>query len=159
MTTDYWRQISEQQINPKYPQTYSYVYSLLCYINSINTVKMMTCFEKSSAIFKPDSGTRKHKMAEYLNKKTTLCEIIFFVRQSRRFLLLADIISHLSVFNPLNPELNPICYLLALLGAHHFLHVSRIRVKLLTFRILMSYIYGAPILDVSRSHTTTQHSR
>jgi len=46
--------------------------------------------------------------------------------------------SHL---NPLNPELNPICYLLALLGAHHFLHVSRIRVKLLTFRLLMSYIY------------------
>jgi len=43
--------------------------------------------------------------------------------------------------NPLKPELNPICYLLALLGAHHFLHVSRIRVKLLTFRLLMSYIY------------------
>ena len=60
--------------------------------------------------------------------------------------------------NPLNPELNPICYLLALL-AHYFLHVSRIRVKLLTLRLLMSYIYGAPILDVSRSHTTTQHSR
>ena len=61
--------------------------------------------------------------------------------------------------NPLNPELNPIFYLLALLGAHHFLHVSRIRVKLLTLRQLMSYIFGAPILDVSRSHTTTQHSR
>jgi len=29
----------------------------------------------------------------------------------------------------------------------------------LTVRWLMSYIYGAPILDVSRSHTTTQHSR
>ena len=43
--------------------------------------------------------------------------------------------------NPLNPELNPICYLLALLGAYHFLHVSRIKVKLLTFRLLMSYIY------------------
>jgi len=27
-------------------------------------------------------------------------------------------------FNPLNPELYPICYLLALLGAHHFLHVA-----------------------------------
>ena len=66
-------------------------------------------------------------------------------------------------FNHLNPELNPICYLLALLGTHHFLHVRRIRVKLLTFRLLMLYIYiyiyGAPILDVSRSHTTTQHSR
>ena len=70
--------------------------------------------------------------------------------------------SHVSIIrkiNPLNSELNPICFLLALLGAHHFLHVSRIRVKLLTFRLLMSYIYGAPILDVSRSHTTTQHSR
>ena len=66
-------------------------------------------------------------------------------------------------FNPLHPELNPICYLLALLGAHHFLHVSRIRVKSLTFRRVMSYIYiyiyGAPILDVSRSHIKTQHSR
>jgi hypothetical protein len=29
----------------------------------------------------------------------------------------------------------------------------------LTLTRLMSYIYGAPILDVSRSHTTTQHSR
>jgi hypothetical protein len=32
-------------------------------------------------------------------------------------------------FNSLNAELNPICHLLALLGAHHILHVSRIRVK------------------------------
>jgi len=31
--------------------------------------------------------------------------------------------------NPLNAELNPICYLLALLGAHPILHVIRIRVK------------------------------
>ena len=67
--------------------------------------------------------------------------------------------THTITFNPLKPELSSICYLLALLGAHHFLHVSRIRVKLLTFRLLLSYIYGAPILDVSRSHTTTQHSR
>jgi len=34
-----------------------------------------------------------------------------------------------SVINPLNAELNPICHLLALLGAHHILHVSRIGVK------------------------------
>jgi len=31
--------------------------------------------------------------------------------------------------------------------------------KCLTLRRLTSYIYGAPILDVSRSHTATQHSR
>jgi len=31
--------------------------------------------------------------------------------------------------NPLNAELNPICRLLALLGAHLILHVSRVRVN------------------------------
>ena len=31
--------------------------------------------------------------------------------------------------NPLNAELNPTCHLLALLGAHHILHVSRIKVN------------------------------
>ena len=73
--------------------------------------------------------------------------------------LVVEFLFDIGKINPLNPELNPICYLLALLGARHFLHVSRIRVKLLTFRLLMSYIYEAPILDVSRSHTTTQHTR
>jgi len=32
--------------------------------------------------------------------------------------------------NPLNAEVNPICPLLALFGAHHILHVSRQRVKM-----------------------------
>ena len=31
--------------------------------------------------------------------------------------------------NPLNADLNPVCHLLALLGAHHILHVSNISVK------------------------------
>jgi len=35
----------------------------------------------------------------------------------------------LTNFNPSNSDLNPICHLLALLEAHHILHVSRIRVK------------------------------
>ena len=48
-------------------------------------------------------------------------------------------ISRVFPINTLNPELNPICCLLALLGANHFLHVSRIKVKSLTFRLLMSY--------------------
>jgi len=58
----------------------------------------------------------------------------------------------LLVLNPLNPELNAICYLLALL-AHHFLHVSRIRVKLLTLRLLMSYIYMERIFLMFLDHT------
>ena len=39
------------------------------------------------------------------------------------------VVNSMTYFNPLSPELIPICYLLALLGAYHFLHVSRIRVK------------------------------
>ena len=34
-----------------------------------------------------------------------------------------------SEINPLKAELNPICHLLALLGAHHIFHVSRMRVN------------------------------
>jgi len=94
----------------------------------------------------------------YSLRKVTMPKLRFrdiFLLQSSGSLLSVDC----WFLNPLKPELNPICYLLALLGAHNFLHVSRIRVKLLTFRRLMSCIYAAPILDVSRSHTTTQHSR
>jgi len=40
-----------------------------------------------------------------------------------------NICSRNMVFNPLNAELNPICHLMALLGSHRILHVSRIRVK------------------------------
>ena len=37
-----------------------------------------------------------------------------------------------SGFKGLKAELNPICYLLALLGARHILHVSGLRVKFST---------------------------
>jgi len=43
-------------------------------------------------------------------------------------------------FNPLNTELNPICHLLALLGAHLILHVSRIRVKTIRISIFVIQI-------------------
>jgi len=36
---------------------------------------------------------------------------------------------------PLNAKLNPIRHLLALLGAHHILHVSRIRVYVLALGV------------------------
>ena len=75
--------------------------------------------------------------------------------------LLSHLITHTlsaALFNPLNTELNPICYLLALLGAHHFLHVSRIRVKSLTLRQLMSYIY-IYIYDISSLRVNTSALR
>jgi hypothetical protein len=40
------------------------------------------------------------------------------------------------MFNPLNAELNPICHLLAFVGAHHILHTGRIRVKIKKKKLL-----------------------
>ena len=37
--------------------------------------------------------------------------------------------TYYKLFNPLNAQLNPISHLLTLLGAHHILHVSKIRVN------------------------------
>jgi hypothetical protein len=39
-------------------------------------------------------------------------------------------ISFACTLNPLNAKLKPICHLLALLEAHHILHISRIRVNI-----------------------------
>jgi hypothetical protein len=48
---------------------------------------------------------------------------------------------HITLLNPLYAKLNPICHLLALLGAQHILHFSRIRVNVitLTLTILCKY--------------------
>jgi hypothetical protein len=56
--------------------------------------------------------------------------------------------------NPLNAELNPICHLLALLGAQHILYVSRIRVKRIK---LLSYpisILSSAVVVITGVHLT-----
>ena len=58
-------------------------------------------------------------------------------------------------FIPLNIQLNPICHLLALLEAHHILHVSRIRVNTLNAQLnpichLLALLEAHHILHVSR---------
>ena len=61
---------------------------------------------------------------------------LFFLYWNFRFTLTQPACLHIlycsCIINPLNTELNPICHLLALLGAHHILHVSRIRVNRLS---------------------------
>jgi hypothetical protein len=42
--------------------------------------------------------------------------------------------------NPLNAELNPICHLLALLGARRILHVSKIRVNIFKIFVILKSI-------------------
>jgi hypothetical protein len=77
-----------------------------------------------------------------LKKEATYSfELEFIWETTRRHIAAVVRISDLAI-NPLNSELNPICHLLALLGAHHILHVSKIRVK-----SHASYIYrtGVPL--------------
>jgi hypothetical protein len=57
--------------------------------------------------------------------------------------------------NPLNAELNPICYLVALLGAHHFLHVSRIRVNDQAVCIEQQAFYW--LINLSSLHIQRRH--
>jgi hypothetical protein len=42
---------------------------------------------------------------------------------------LCHIQENIKSLNPLNTELNPIRHSLALAGAHHFVHISRVRVN------------------------------
>ena len=59
--------------------------------------------------------------------------------------------------NPLNAKLSPICHLLASLGAHHILHVSRIRVKLSQFNMSHQRLrtYSMKIVLVMTESTET----
>jgi hypothetical protein len=57
----------------------------------------------------------------------------------------------LYVINPLKAELNPICHLPALLGAHHILYVSRIRVnqhydEMLNKNMKLAKLFSVPYL-------------
>jgi hypothetical protein len=75
-----------------------------------------------------------------------------------------------SLVNPLNAELNPICHLLTLLGGATIVVVSRLRVNgnifFLSASQLIVGLYSQPLsgllassFEVSRSQTTTRHSR
>ena len=56
-----------------------------------------------------------------MNTQCYLCEVVVELRHVE---------GHTSfIFNPLKAELNPIRHLLALVGARHIVHVSRIRVN------------------------------
>jgi len=59
------------------------------------------------------------------------------------------------LINPLNAKLNPICHLLALLGAHHILHVSRIRVKKrfkIKFTLYIHFFFYFPLTQSFQPH-------
>jgi len=59
-----------------------------------------------------------YRLTQTLSRLECTEHINQLIKDSRKFTV-----------NPLNAKLNPICHLLALLGAQHILHVSMIRVN------------------------------
>ena len=119
--TFYWVHLDGkfvQHTNERTLDTQIYIPILLLHVSML--------FTSCSGYFKPKG---RNLLQYHTNYNNNLYCITAFIQ----------VVSKYSLLNPLNAELNPICHLLALL-AHHFLHVSRIRVKSLTLRLL-SYIY------------------
>ena len=91
-----------------------------------------------------DNMVRRMRFACWITKATDThseYEILTFIFTAimaprTRLYVTFYVLCFVLLLNPLKPELNPICYLLALLGAHHFLHVSRIKVNNLALILL-----------------------
>ena len=63
-----------------------------------------------------------------MKSQNILCEPVSYIENGKKKVTAK--FWCLRCFNPLNAELNPTRHLLALVGARHIVHVSRIRVKL-----------------------------
>jgi len=69
--------------------------------------------------------------------------------------------------NPLNAELNPICHLLALIGTHHIVHISGVRVKELNdlycspniIRMIKSMGWAGHVARMGRGELHTEFER
>jgi len=85
-------------------------------VTSVGRIKKLYVRGNSSCVLTPILA----ETCCFINTNRTSCVLTYFAFYFKTGLFL---------INPLNSELNPICHLLALLGAHHILHVSRIRVK------------------------------
>ena len=76
---------------------------------------------------------------------------------------LSPFLQNNSDINPLNTELKPICHLVALLGAHHILHVRRIRVKTVSCSLrratVLSWIVAYWLLRVTVLHGRLRGAR
>jgi hypothetical protein len=76
-----------------------------------------------------------------LNARSIVLQVLFDFFLDAVVVSVSSARSDGDVVNPLNAELNPICYLLELLGAHPILHVSWIRVKTVTISLEVYMMY------------------
>jgi hypothetical protein len=87
-----------------------------------NYTKVKTFLENNNFDTEPTDPTNKFQK-EIMND-INLCQMIIPTDTKWKYINLNP---SPPTINPLNTQLSPICHLLALLGAHHILHVSRIR--------------------------------
>ena len=80
---------------------------------------------------KYSSGHSTLMLQYYSSMVYSLLEKMIFAQLVKKF---SAVYGTRLYINPLNAELNPIRHLLALVGARHIVHVSRIRVKITTAR-------------------------
>jgi len=111
-------------------------------------------------------GRRMHSNTRSLNQirntfapATIFCYITWecFINVDTLSVFQNSVEKNSSLINPLNARLNPICHLLALLGAHHILHVSRIRVNTKHFNQLHIVLFTLP--HIRHILYTPQHNR
>jgi len=87
-----------------------------------------------------------NQLQEHLNKYSILAEEQFGFR--------SDSTTNKAIYkliNPLNTKLNPICHLLALLGAHPILHISRIRVNETLNALNSKFIVGGIFFNLEKA--------
>jgi len=96
-------------------------------LNSVifKTLSVIMCLEQIPYVFRPMTCLLKH----YYPKDRVSNHFNVFSTGVDKCKLFVPLRGKLISFNPLNAKLNPICHLLALLGAHHIFHVSGLRVK------------------------------
>jgi hypothetical protein len=122
---------------------YIYIYTCVCvcvcvcdcvlsshyyvfYIESKNIEKIWKIALYTWQALSADQMLKKLYVLKRLLHSNRMFELLIQVRSNTWFSLLSTIKCFI---NPVNAELNPICHLLALVGARHFVDVSRIRVK------------------------------
>jgi hypothetical protein len=86
------------------------------------------------------------------------CHIIRLCKNSECSLDSVMQMKHHFMFNPLNAKLNPICHLLAVLGAHLIFHVNTVRVNGVTHIIAGSIFWLPNWVLQSREHHQSLYS-
>jgi hypothetical protein len=72
---------------------------------------------------------KKHEKTLVVVRKTCQSTVYILPKKNTHTYITKQYKTTTVQINPLNTKLNPICHLLALLGVHHILHISRVRVK------------------------------